>query len=412
MSVLFKSVFLSSVSLCVMGVVSPVLAGDSLYAALTEGKISVDARYRYEFIDQAGLSENAHSQTLRTRLGYTTGDFYGFTARAEGENIQHIGPDNFNDTLNGRTDHPVVADPEDTLFNELYLNYSAVPDTNVKVGRQIFVLDNHRFLGRASWRQNDMTFDAAKIQNTSLPDTTLTYGYIWKATRALGTDTFSGQIDVDNHVIHAENTSTSLGRIALYGYLFDNKDGVRALDSNKTFGASLNGKQSLNDVLELTYLLEYANQSDYGSNNVDYNADYYHVSPGVVWGELSARVGFESLGSDNGNAAVTTLLAGRHGHNGWADIFLNTPANGLEDAYVEVGYKVSGESLFKGLALKAQYHEFSAENGGAKYGEEFDFSAVQPIGRRYYVGMKYADYKADTYVTDKQRIILNLGVKF
>jgi len=53
------------------------------------------------------LVEDAKTSTLRTPLGYKTGSFYDFSMVAELENVLEIGNDDYNNTINGRTDHPM-----------------------------------------------------------------------------------------------------------------------------------------------------------------------------------------------------------------------------------------------------------------------------------------------------------------
>jgi hypothetical protein len=74
--------------------------------------------------------------------------------------------------------HAVVADPESNEINQAYLSYSGIDNTVVKWGRQRLILDNARFVGNVGWRQNEQTFDAFTIVNKSLPDTTITAGYV------------------------------------------------------------------------------------------------------------------------------------------------------------------------------------------------------------------------------------------
>lgn len=64
---------------------------ERLAHVFAKGKFNVNLRYRYEFVNQDGLNRNAHANTLRARIGYTTGTFYGFSAKAEGEAIALIG---------------------------------------------------------------------------------------------------------------------------------------------------------------------------------------------------------------------------------------------------------------------------------------------------------------------------------
>ncbi len=407
---------LASASLLGLSLTAPVAhAGDSLEQAFKEGTPTLFARYRYEYVSQDSVAEEAHASTLATRLGYITGDFYSFKAGLEFENIMQLGADNYNDTLNGRTDHPLVADVEDTAVNQAFLAYSGIPNTEVKLGRQSFTLDDHRFIGNVGWRQNDQTYDAVTVVNNSLPETTLTYGYIQNVNRIFGDDSPMGDFESNSHIAHIANQSTPLGTLAAYGHFLDFEQDSPAL-SSRTLGAFLDGKQALNDEVNFLYHLEYARQSDHGDNPTSYDADYYRIVPGLSWKGLTASVGYEVLGSDNGVAAFTTPLATLHKFNGWGDKFLTTPANGLEDIYLDISYKFSGlegsAEMLNGLLVKAQYHDFSADNGGADYGTEWGVYTKLPFKKHYFVEAKYEEYDAETFSSDTERFIFGLGVKY
>lgn len=67
-----------------------------------------------ESVDQNGpasLTKEAKASTLRTTLGFLTGEYHNFQAYLEGQASEHIGNDNFNDTINGKANSPIVADP-------------------------------------------------------------------------------------------------------------------------------------------------------------------------------------------------------------------------------------------------------------------------------------------------------------
>ncbi len=97
----------------------------------------LDVRYRFEFVDQAGFANDAEANTVRTRAGFQTGRYYGIGLVADGEWNQVIGSERFNDTINGKTQYPVVADPEDLQINQLYvIADGTIPDTVLKLGRQ------------------------------------------------------------------------------------------------------------------------------------------------------------------------------------------------------------------------------------------------------------------------------------
>ena len=162
-----KSLLVFAIGSVLASAATPVLSM-TFTEALTGGKVSLDVRYRYEFVDQDNPLDQAHASTVRTRLGYRTGDFKGFEVFAEAEDVSAVGNENYNSTINGITDHSVVADPTETEVNQIYVRYKGFSDTSLTYGRQRFALDNHRFIGTVGWRQNEQTFDAFVGTNESL----------------------------------------------------------------------------------------------------------------------------------------------------------------------------------------------------------------------------------------------------
>ena len=124
------------------------------------------ARYRYEFVDQENISDEANAHTLRTRLGFQSGSFRGFDFNIEVNDVRHLSND-FNagggTTPDRSGEYPVVADPKGTRLNQGYINYAGLEDWGFKVGRQRINLDNQRFVGAVGWRQTEQVFDAGRI---------------------------------------------------------------------------------------------------------------------------------------------------------------------------------------------------------------------------------------------------------
>lgn len=410
-----RQTFVLSATFAVMVAASyPVHAADSLENALKEGTPYIGARYRYEFVNQDGLAKDANASTLRTRVGYKSGSFYDTSFVLEGENVAQAGSAAYNDTINGKTNRPVVADVESTEVNQALLKYEGLPDSAITVGRQVIKVGNQRFVGDVGWRQNNQTFDAITAINKSIPDTQIMYGYVDRVNRIFGTGSPVGDYDAHVHLLNASNSSTPLGTLTGYGYLLDIDDAPS--NSSKTFGASLKGKRAINQDFSFLYYAEYAFQSDYGNNTTHYDADYYHIAPALGWKELVFTAGYEVLGSDNGTIGFSTPLATLHKFNGWADKFLTTPANGLKDAYVDLTYKVSRTpkniSWLNGLRVKGQYHDFSADKGGADYGSEWGIYLKKAFKTHYYVETKYANYNADSFATDTQKFTLDIGINY
>jgi len=379
----------------------------SLQQAISQGSIDVNLRYRYENVDQAGMDKQAHASTLKSRFSYTSGSFNSFSLGLEVDNVTGIGGDNYHDFRNGMTSYPVVADPEGTDINQAWIGYRGLSDTVIRYGRQRINLDNQRFVGGVGWRQNEQTYDGLTLVNTAIADTTISYGYLSNINRIFGPRDGLKTADFDSksHVLNIQHQGLPIGTVSAYSYWLDLKDSPA--NSTQTRGLRLAGKFKT-DHLTYQYSGEYARQSEYGVNDIAFDADYYALGLGLTAKSISAKLGVEVLEGDSSlpGQSFRTPLATLHKFNGWADQFLNTPAAGLEDRYFQVGGKISD------VALKAVYHQFDAQDGGADYGSEWNFSAAKKMCEHTLVLLKYANYSADDFGVDIEKVWLQLVVEF
>lgn len=379
--------------------------------ALMEGKPLFLSRYRYEYVDQDGLPEDAHAHTLVTRLGYETGAYKDFSALIEFEHLESLGTERFNDSINGKTRYPVVVDPEDTNLNRLMLTYAGIPDTKAILGRQTIVLDNQRFVGGIAWRQNDQTFDALSVSNTSLPDTTLYYAYANQVNRVQGTNSPVGVWDDSHiHLINASYTGLPYGRLVGYSYLLDIPDSAAL--SSATYGARFEGKQAIDKAFTGLLSLEYAHQVDYANNSNNTSFNYYMIEPGIAFGQWKILGQYEHIEGDGANA-MQFAIGTNHAFDGWVDKFLTTPANGLIDMNIAVNYTVASEQKWlNGTRAMVRYHDFRAEKGDTHYGNEWNLFFEQTIESHYTIGMQAGHYEADNFSTDTTKIMPYVQVKF
>lgn len=382
---------------------SSALAADSLTEALTGGKVSADFRARYEGVDQDNALKNANAMTARLRLGYQTGEYKAFSAFVEAEHLTALGGEKYNSTTNGKAAYSVVADPEFTELNQAYLSYSGLADTVLKYGRQRLVLDNHRFIGNVGWRQNEQTYDAFTVVNRSLAQTTVTAGYIYNVNRVFSDESPVGNFRMNSPIFNVKYDGWRAGTLVGYGYLLD-FDNLPA-NSTRTFGLRFAGGTPLGGDLKALYTLEYASQSDYRGNPADFDLDYYLAEGGIDTGRFTAKLGYELL-SGNGSKAFQTPLATLHAMNGWADQFLVTPADGLQDAYISASTDVAG------VKLSGIYHDFRADKGNARYGTEWDLVATKAIGEHYSIGAKFAAYRAKDFSVDTDKLWLWTEARF
>lgn len=397
---------LSAVLICA-ACMAPARADDSLAGALANGKVSLDVRYRLEHVQQDGVAHNATASTLRTRLDYQTGQFHDFSGLLGFQDLHVTGNTLYNNTKNGKTQYPVIADPQDTELDQAYLAYSPGSALRIVGGRQVILLDNTRFIGNVGFRQLQQTFDAVTANWTPSTDVNLFYGYLARAHRVFGdhnTNPARQPLDLGAHLLNARWT-TAVGSLTGYAYLI----GVDAAPatSHKDVGLRFNGARGdLQHAVQFFYSVEAAHQSSYRDGAANISANYRALEGGIAHGRLKVWLGQERLGS-NGSYAFQTPLATLHAFNGWADRFLATPVDGLHDTYM--GF---ADAAVAGGQVTAIYHSFHADQGGANYGHELDLRYRHSLGRQLTLSLELADYSADAFATDTRIGWLTLGYKF
>ena len=360
-----------------------------LATAISSGESSINLRYRYEFVDQDSFDDDANASTLKLRLNYKTGAWNSWSALLEFDYVFELLFDDFNSGAGtssaDRSVYPVVADPEGEDLNQLYFQYSPNEDWRARFGRQRILLDDQRFVGGVGWRQNEQTYDGFSVKYAGFDKGEVFYSYIGNVNRIFSEDVSAGDHNQDTHLLNASAQLTDAWKLVGYAYIIDNDDA--AAFSTSTFGVRVNGGLAVGEG-KLNLLGEFASQSDNANNPASYDADYFRLQAEWSQEALKLGVGFESLGSDNGEG-FRTPLATLHAFNGWADQFLGTPPGGLDDVYVKLGYKPGKWNL------QLVYHDFSAETGGGSYGGEFDLSAGRMLSDRYGLLLKMAAFDAD-----------------
>jgi len=66
-------------------------AAEDFSNLFTQGKPILDARYRFENVDQDNALRDANAQTLRTRAGFQSGKWYGLSGLVEVDNVSRLG---------------------------------------------------------------------------------------------------------------------------------------------------------------------------------------------------------------------------------------------------------------------------------------------------------------------------------
>ncbi|OUS31811.1 hypothetical protein A9Q98_02485 [Thalassotalea sp. 42_200_T64] len=375
----------------------------SAYAAENNAKASIDFNLRYENVSQDNAKKDADALTLRTKLNYQTQTVNLFSAFVEFEDSRTVGIEDYNDTNGKNADYSVIADPESTEVDQAYVQYKS-EQFSTKLGRQVITLDGHRFVGHVGWRQDKQTFDALSFAFKPGKDLSLNYAYISKRNRIFAE---AKDIDAKDHLLNASYT-TGIGKFTAYGYFLEVDNNTdNALD---TFGLSYSGNTKISDN-KLIYRAEFATQTAESAGN-EFDASYLSFEAGMAFSGVTAKLGFESLGSDGGNYGFSTPLATLHKFNGWSDQFLTTPAQGLDDIYVAISGKAFGGRW------SVVYHDFSANEASDTIddlGSEINALYSKGFAKHYSAGLKFAAYSAGDAAAgkvDTDKVWLWVGAKF
>ena len=386
--------------------ISSAFAAETVYEALATGTASGNVNLRYESVSQDNTLQDASALTLRTRIGYQTADLSGWSVGVEfedsrivmGQGDYTVGPTGYN-----LGEYSVIADPETTELDQAFVQYKN-ENLTLKVGRQVIALDGQRFVGHVGWRQDRQTFDGATVIYQANDKLKIHYSYLNQRNRIFAE---LADLDSKDHLLNV-NYKTSLGALTAYSYLLEvDNTTTNSLD---TYGFSFKGanKPSTKGDLSYNYMFEYATQtSETGSTS--YDANYLFAEVGVNFSKVTAKLGYEVLGSDNGEYAFATPLATLHKFNGWSDQFLNTPAVGLVDVIFTLSGKAAGGKWL------AAYHDFSADEtstGADDLGSEINLQYSISLAKKYTTAIKYAKYSGANGKVDANKVWLWVSTGF
>jgi len=381
-------------------------AADGLLDAIRHGKSMTNFRLRHEHVDQANRPETANALTLRSLVGWQTADFHDFSLAAQLIDVAKF-RDDYDERdqgipQTGRAGHPIIADPDVTDVNQLYLDWKGLDRTRIRLGRQQVNLDNTRFIGDIGFRQVMQVFDGVSLLNSSLPDTEL-YAAHFHRVRQVSARHRQGALDI----AHARHRLSATASLTAYGYFADfenptvapiNVFGPDTDQSSKTLGLRLDGSHVLSGAWKLPYTAEYARQTDHADGDSRIDAHYARLGGGAMFDGWYLRFDYERLSSNDGRYAFQTPFGTNHLFQGWADLFLVTPAQGMRDRYLSFG----GKPLAS-LQLSGEYHVFKSDQGSIDYGKELDLAIAYSVNDRLQAKLEYARFREDDRLADPAR---------
>ncbi|HSI23589.1 MAG TPA: alginate export family protein [Methylophilaceae bacterium] len=373
------------------------------------GKPLTNFRLRYENVDQDGKAEEADAFTLRSLIGWQTAPWHNFSIAAQVINVGVFNDDydNFDKAViePGKSAYPRVVDPDDTDINQLFVEWTGIRNTKLRLGRQSVKLDNVRFIGNIEFRQVMQVFDGVALENKNLLPNTSIYLAHFDRVKQITTKYQDANVEIANVKYSISPSEALVG----YGYLIDWNGSPRAgnvgqpnpdTTSSKTFGARLDGTRVINPDWKVLYTAEYAKQDDYKDGNDNIDSHYLRLGGGAMYGTWYARIDHEILSSNDGLSAFQTPLGTNHLFQGWVDQFLVTPNAGIKDTFFSFGGKVFG------VALSSEYHIFKSDEDfrtignsatnftGDKYGTEIDVAAAYTY-QKWMGKVEYGRFRED-----------------
>ena len=369
-----------------------------------------DLRVRWENVTQPVKDLSADAVTVRLRAGGEirhSPSHLSLLIEGEGNLAIDTSYNAFPYALPASSEYrptrAVVADPQNVGLNRAQVQYKD-KTVSLTVGRQVINLDDQRWVGAVAWRQNEQTFDAVR-GTVAVGPFAIDATYADSQRSIYGNDggprvSYNGRFTFLGASLGSKYLMVK-GFAYLLDYdptVFSNLKLVRSqLDSSQTYGARATSTLPLGKAIKLNLAASYARQSSWRDNPRRYAADYLAGEAGLSAYGLTATVGYEDMGSDasakGGPWSVQTPMATLHAFDGWADVFLTTPARGLKDTYGGLGYALPKSLGIRGLTAKVVYHQFDSDVQSVDYGHEWDGSVGFQTGRVNWL-VKYADYHA------------------
>lgn len=354
-------------------------------------------RYRHEAVQDAAFARDAAADTLRLRVGFQHAFGHGWSSTIEAEGVVELN-DRFNSGANGQTQFPPVPDARALEINQAFVDWRGGA-WGTRLGRQVIALDNTRFIGNVAWRQNMQSFDAAQVQWRPNAQFDLQAYWLGRMHRPVGDnarDPLARERELDGRLLRGQ-WAVPGGSLVGYGYWIEDRDVASA--STRTFGLRYAGAWPLEAGWQVGLTAEMANQAAY-ARATGGDTRYHLIEPRLERGPLVLRAGFERLGAGSGRA-FQTPLATLHAFNGWADKFLTTPINGLEDRYVSVqgAFNVAG----KAATWLLRAHDFQSDRG-VDYGQEWNAQLGVTLRPGLNTLLKWADYESEGFARDTRKL--------
>ncbi len=359
--------------------------------SIANGHLLLEVRPRYALITETRKPKDTNVWTVRAAIGWQTAPFHDLRVTGQYITTGTIGSGEYNADpgRNAISEYPLLPDPPHSGMNQLYADYTGLPSTRVRLGRQILRIDNERFISDVDFRQTPQVFDGVTVINNSLPQTELQLGEYRRMRTVLGRLN-----ELRLHILHAAWNPLPDHTLAGYGYWQDqaatgSQTGF-ANNAQRIAGAHAEGALQIAEGWRWLYFAAYARQNRIGDGDARIKAGYMRIGMGLqaagalAWG---ARIDHEEKGSNQGVYGFQTPLGDFYAFNGWALQYTSTPPQGLRDTWL----------TFRGqrerLGGHIEVHRFRSDFGGLALGREFDALLTYAVTHGFIVKLQYARFR-------------------
>ncbi|WP_456463930.1 hypothetical protein [Persephonella sp.] len=364
-------------------------------------------RYEYVDVDNSG-NKNANALTIRTKIGVNIGTVLGvngLSATLEAIDVSAI-VDEYSTFIdvNGdgvkeelqRSGYEPVLDPPNTRITQAYLAYNFGNYVFI-AGRKYVAIDDHRFIGTVNWRQMPQSLGVIAVAGKPIQNLDFLLAGVYE--RKFIVDSGNLDWDLDKMPIVLDVNYKVVPQLKIKGFAY------LLTDIHNTYGIKASGAVDLGNGVKISYLGEYAKQTDpYENDNADtkpdIDTDYYRVKVGASAMGFFGNVMYTYFGDAGGkDAGFSVPLATNHKFDGWSDVMLTGAAFGFDYGMKEWCFSVGYKNPTLGKVMIA-YLTFDSDKdpvgpAGKNIGSEIDALYAKKLTKRLSFLAKAAWYNGD-----------------
>lgn len=429
MKVRHRSIVAAGALAGTIGPALPVYAAPGDQIVLSE-EVAVDSvmasSLHREKIDRRIM--DADALTLSTRAGAAV-QMDGLSLAVDGEgrlgvvNTYSFLPSVFGESQ-PRFRHSEIADPMTVGLKRLQLQYR-LNGARFTLGRQPINLYEQRWAGSEDWHP-DQTFDAVRAE-ARFGSILLDGVYAFRQRPFFGIDAAPRQAFDGTFLFASAGSSSGPLNFRAFAYRHDQAASHVAQGRSQTYGARASSGISLAPSLKLNLGASYARQAGSGANADHHAVDHVASEVSASVSGFSILAGYEKLGSKEigmpgGRSSFSrfhvssqTPMAALHRFNGRADVFVQTPAQGLRDYYAGMSYDFRALDLVPGLNASLTYHKSASDRQDIEYGSELEAGLGFKLSR-FAVFARYADHDASDdapgLIADNKKVRIEIELAY